>query len=200
MIRAGRIDEICSESGKWVIIDIGFANNTRSSGLLLGQDFCGDLQFSEAVNRISDYVSVQTGPVNLLIEAPLSVAFDHNGNPKGRSIERQTDNTPRYWYLGVGCQVMVAALYLTKALLQANPNADIRLFEGFVSYREVRRQNRPHYSDALLLKEVVDHPDTYADAIFSGDSLKIDATDGLHSAFLVSGIDPGIPPIIKRAG
>jgi hypothetical protein len=200
MMRAGRINEICPDSGKWVIIDIGFANNARSSGLLLDKDFRDDLRFSEAVNRICDYVSVQTAPINLLIEAPLSVAFDHRGNPKGRSIERQTDNTPRYWYLGVGCQVMVAALYLTKALLQAHPNADIRLFEGFVSYRGARRENRPHYRDALLLREVVDHPDRYSDAIFPSESLKIDPNDTLSSAFLVVGIDAGIPPIIKRNG
>jgi hypothetical protein len=47
---------------------------------------------------------------------------------------------------------------------------------------------------------VVDHPDRHSDAIFPSESLKIDPNDTLRSAFLVAGIDAGIPPIIKRNG
>lgn len=136
--------------------------------------------------------------VNLLIEAPLSVAFDHRGNPIGRSVEKQNSNT-RYWYVGLGCAVMVAALYLIKAVIQAKPNADIRLFEGFVSYKESKKKTG-HCQDVLLLREVVDNPDRYSDAIFLSDSLKMDHTDTPNSAFMVAGVDAGIPPIIMRNG
>jgi hypothetical protein len=198
MIRAGRSDEIRADSGKWVIIDIGFANNARSCGLLFENESPVDVQFSEAIHRICRFISLQSGPVNLLIEAPLSVAFDHRGNPKGRSVEKQNSNT-RYWYVGLGCAVMVAALYLIKAVIQAKPNADIRLFEGFVSYKESKKKTG-HCQDVLLLREVVDNPDRYSDAIFLSDSLKMDHTDTLNSAFMVAGVDAGIPPIIMRNG
>jgi hypothetical protein len=198
MIRAGRTDEIRADSGKWVIIDIGFANNARSCGLLFESESPVEVQFSEAVHQICRYISVQSGPVNLLIEAPLSVAFDHRGNPKGRSVEKQNRNT-RYWYVGLGCSVMVAALYLVKAVIQTKPNADVRLFEGFVSYKEAMKKAN-HCQDVLLLRDVVDNPERYSDAIFSSDSLKMNQTDTLNSAFLVAGVDAGIPPIIMRNG
>ncbi len=198
MIRAGRADEIKANSGKWVIIDIGFANNARSCGLLIHNDPPVEVQFAEAVRRISSFISAQSGPINLLIEAPLSVAFDYRGNPKGRSIERQGNHT-RYWYVGLGCSVMVATLYLIKEIIQTNRDADIRLFEGFVSFREPGNRAN-HSADVALLREVIDNPNEYQNAIVLGSSIRIDETDILHSAFLVTGIDAGIPPIIMRNG
>jgi hypothetical protein len=198
MMRAGRTEEIRADSGKWVIIDIGFANSARSCGLLLEDGPPVEMQFGEAVDEICKYVSVAGGPVNLLIEAPLSVAFDLRGNPKGRSIERQNSST-RYWYVGLGCGVMVAAMYLVKAVVKAQPNADVRLFEGFVSYKQAGKK-RTHCEDVAFLKEVVSNPDRYSDAIVAGGSLKMDPTDTLNSAFLVAGVDLGIPPIIMRNG
>jgi hypothetical protein len=198
-MRAGRPEEIRADSGTWVIIDIGFSNSARSCGLLLEDGSPVEMQFGEAVDEISKYLlSVAEGPVNLLIEAPLSVAFDLRGNPKGRSVERQNGST-RYWYVGLGCGVMVAAMYLIKALMKAQPNADVRLFEGFVSYKQAGKK-RTHCDDIALLREVVNNPDRYSDAIVAGDSLKIDPTDTLNSAFLVAGVDLGIPPIIMRNG
>jgi hypothetical protein len=91
---------------------------------------------------------------------------------------------------------MVAALYLVRRVMEAKPDADIRLFEGFVSYKT--KKKRTHCDDAALLKVVVDNPDRHASNIFSSDSLKMDSTDTLVSAFLVAGIDAGIPPVIMR--
>jgi hypothetical protein len=198
MIRAGTTDEIRADSGKWVIIDIGFANTARSCGLLFDNETPIEVQFGEAVRRICTYLSVLSGPVNLLIEAPLSVTFDCRGNPKGRSVERQGSNT-RYWYAGLGCAVMVAALYLVRAIIRANPDADVRLFEGFVSFHDPGNRAN-HCADVTVLREVIDNPNEYSCAIVPSDSLKSDETDTLHSAFLVAGIDAGIPPIIMRKG
>jgi hypothetical protein len=198
MIRAGTTDEIRADTGKWVIIDIGFANNARSCGLLIDNERPVQVRFGEAVHRICTYLSVSSGPVNLLIEAPLSVAFDCHKNPKGRSVEMQGRRT-RYWYINSGCVVMVAALYLVRKIVQENPDADVRLFEGFVSFHE-QRNRANHCSDVVVLREVIDNPNKYSCAIVSSDSLKIDETDTLLSTFLVAGIDAGITPIIMRNG
>jgi hypothetical protein len=198
MMRPGRIDEIHASSGKWIVLDIGFANRARSCGLLLHDHSPDEVQFAEAMRRISLFLSAESGPFNLLIEAPLSVAFDRHGNPKGKRVERQ-GNVTRYWYVGLGCSVMVATLYLVKKVVEENPDADIRLFEGFVSYHEARNRAN-HCADVLLLREVVDDPKKYADAIIPRRSLKTDETDILYSAFLIAGADGGVPPVIMRNG
>ena len=48
-----------------------------------------------------------------------------------------------------------------KAAIQAKPDADIRLFEGFVSYKKTKKK-RTHCEDAALLREVVDNPGRYS--------------------------------------
>lgn len=199
MIRAGTTEEIKADSGKWVIIDIGFANNARSCGLLFADGSPVEMQFGEAVTQICRFTSVAEGPVNLLIEAPLSVAFDVRGNPKGRSIEKQSDGSTRYWYVGLGCGVMTAAMYLIMAVLKSESRVEVRLFEGFVSFKRAGKK-RSHCEDVMLLKEVVDNPGRHSNSIVAGESLKINSTDILYSAFLVAGVDLGIPPVIVRSG
>ncbi|MFH0787710.1 MAG: hypothetical protein V2B13_08845 [Pseudomonadota bacterium] len=94
---------------------------------------------------------------------------------------------------------MVATLYLMKEIIEANPDADIRLFEGFVSYREPGNRAN-HCADIALLREVVDNPKKYPEAIVPSGSLKTDETDTLYSAFLIAGMNGGVPPIIMRNG
>ena len=199
MVRAGTAEEIRADSGEWVIIDIGFANSVRSCGLLFAGGSPVEMQFAEAVAKTCRFISLAEGPVNLLIEAPLSVAFDSRGNPKGRSIEKQSDGSTRYWYVGPGCGVMVAAMYLVTAVLKAEPKVEVRLFEGFVSFKkpEGRRATvRTLYS----FTEVVNNPERHSNSIVAGKALKIESTDTLNSAFLVAGVDLGIPPVIVGNG
>ncbi len=80
MIRAGRKTEI-SSAGEWLILDIGFANKSASCGLLVNRESPVELQFNEAKEKICQFISSSMRPVNLVIEAPLSVAFDSKGNP-----------------------------------------------------------------------------------------------------------------------
>lgn len=90
---------------------------------------------------------------------------------------------------------MVAALYLIKSISESSPKVEIRLFEGFVLFKSLGTRS-DHLQDVKLLKEVIDNPSNYADAIISEDAIKMNPTDSLQSAFLVMGIDAGIPPII----
>jgi hypothetical protein len=156
MIRAGLINEITWTSGEWIFFDVGFSNNSRSCGLLKGDANPIELRFNEAIGKISSYIVNTEAPINLVIEAPLSVSFDKKGNPKGRTIEKDNGKT-RYWYIGPGCAVMVATLYALQTLEKICSDREIRLFEGFVSFKDIQERTN-HSKDVLLLRDVVKAP------------------------------------------
>ena len=198
MIRAGAKSEIALSSGEWLILDIGFAKTgRRTCGLLVNRESPVEIDFNETTERLCHFIANSTKPVNLVIEAPLSVAFDSKGNPTGRAVEKQGSKT-RYWYTGLGCAVMVAALYLVRRIITEAPsNVEIRLFEGFVSFKEKGTESN-HSMDVKRLREVIENPNRYPESIIEPEALKMNDSDRLQSAFLVAGIDAGIPPLIMR--
>ncbi|MCG5539321.1 hypothetical protein [Halorhodospira sp. 9622] len=198
MMRAGTEVEITQSSGEWLILDIGFANKSRSCGLLINNEQPVDLQFSEAVKRICDFIVNSRQPVNLMIEAPLSVAFDDQGNPTGRSVEKQGGKT-RYWYFGLGCTIIIAALYLLREVFESKGKTEVRLFEGFVSFKDKNKKSN-HSRDVKMLREVVEDRSSHPGAIVEEAGLRIKESDTLKSAFMVAGMDVGVPPVIVRNG
>ncbi|NLE25507.1 MAG: hypothetical protein GX625_09235 [Clostridiaceae bacterium] len=196
MIRAGSIEEIHWKSGNWVFLDIGFSNKSSSCGLLFGDGEAYEAQFNGAVSDICNFIKNCESPVNLVVEAPLSVSFDKNGNPKGRKPERQNGKT-RYWYVGLGCSVMVATTYLMREISKIHVNSEVRLFEGFVSFKSKNIASN-HSNDVLALRASIKNPSI--EAIVRPNELKIDTSDIISSAFKVSGMDYGVPPIIQNHG
>ncbi|HLQ51416.1 MAG TPA: hypothetical protein VK129_07955 [Terriglobales bacterium] len=196
MIQSGDKSHIQWSDGNWVFLDIGFSNSARSCGLILGDTAPQCVQFNDAKKKILERVRDSISTLNLVIEAPLSVCFDSKGNPKGRRIEK-SENKNRYWYIGPGCTVMVAAMYLIREIYQVGPKVSVRLFEGFISYKDSSRSSN-HKTDVCLLREVVWDPIRFSDSIYSADQLKTEETDSLCSAFCVAGFDCGIPVVIKR--
>ena len=75
--------------------------------------------------------------------------------------------------------------------------AELRLFEGFVSFKPMSEVT-DHSKDVVLLREVTQSPSIYDDAIVDPSSLRRNPTDTLQSAFKVLGKDYGIPPVIRR--
>ncbi len=195
MIRAGRTSEILWSNGTWLILDIGFSNKSKSCGLLLDDGEPENVLFHEAVEIVRK-TARQHKSLNLVIEAPLSVSFDTHGNPKVRSIEKQ-DNKMRGWYCGPGSAVMVAAMYLLKQVTDSSRDNEIRLFEGFISYKN-KRNKTSHAKDAELLMEVIKHPKLFMECILEPELLKLDYSDEIVSAFKVTGMNIGVPPVIKR--
>jgi hypothetical protein len=198
MIHAGTLADIVWSGGTWVFLDIGFSKKRKSCGLLVHDAAPAEFQFYRARDEIVDLVRKATAPVNLRIEAPLSVAFDKSGNPNGRRIEKQGAKT-RYWYNGLGCAVMVAAMYLVRAIHESCPRHEVRLFEGFVSYKDPALES-DHLRDVLLMRKVIKDPAGNAASIIAPDSLKMAIDDRLVSAFCVAGFDCGVPPVIKCDG
>jgi len=199
MIEPGTREQITWGDGNWLFLDVGFSANKSSSGLLVGDAEPRTWQFGEASRRIVEHVRHAKSPTSLVIEAPLSVCFNKSGNPTGRLIERESlegKTKTRYWHAGLGCSVMVAAMYLIRDIADAAPVSSVRLFEGFVSYKD-RNLRTDHRADVHLLREVVKDPKRFSDCIIGPDKL-CGSSGKIVSAFKVCGIDCGVPPVIKR--
>ncbi len=194
MLRSGVINECNRASGRWVFVDLGFANAKSSCGLLIDDGDPVELTFAHMAGEVCDFARRSSSPMNLVLEAPLSVAFNAAGNPAGRAPEKRGSET-RYWYVGLGCTVMVAATYLVRALLNTRSSCDVRLFEGFASFKP-KGSKSSHAGDVLALRSAAWTPGTGGGRIIAPQELKLDASDTIQSAFLVAGMDLGVPPVI----
>lgn len=193
-IRAATIAEASRSSGDWVFVDLGFASRARSCGLLVGGGEAQTLSFSELQNAILALCIKQSKPLNVLLEAPLSVAFGPNGNPIGRSVEKRNGQT-RYWYVGLGCSVLVAATYLLRSINDLPVTREIRLFEGLVSFKQ-KSIPSSHTQDVTALREVIWTHDPSKGRIVSPEALVSNQGDRVFSAFRVANMDFGIPPVV----
>ncbi|HMV54588.1 MAG TPA: hypothetical protein PLX20_11875 [Rhodocyclaceae bacterium] len=194
MIHAGTKANANRFTGDWIFVDIGFAEKASSCGLLVGDGTPEVISFSRLCSRVLEIVGTGSNPLNLLIEAPLSVAFNEDGNPTGRRIERRGSQT-RYWYVGLGCSVLVAATYLLRAINKDVGEREVRLFEGFASFKE-KNSRSSHRKDVLDLRRVVWEGDSELGSTVSADALVVCSTHQLCSAFLVAGMNFGIPPVV----
>lgn len=193
MIKAGNIKDIQWSNGNWLIFDIGFSNNKKSSALLFNNNKPNVYQYNEAVTKVIELIR-NHATVNLVIEAPLSIAFDRKGNPKGRIVEKKGQRT-RYWYFGPGCTVLVATTHFMRKLVDSKLTSNVRLFEGFVSYKE-KGNISDHLRDVQLLKKAImsRNPLKY---YIEPHELKLADNDILESAFKVAKMDFCIPPVIQ---
>ncbi len=161
-IIAGCTTDINKGSGQWLIVDIGFSSTAPSCGVWNGTGKPSVVTFGDLVKLVTREVQ-EAGPedLNLLLEAPLSVAFQQNNNPTRRSCDSQ-DGKYRDWYVNAGATTLIAAGYLLRALDGCQRQRNVRLFEGFVSFK--RSEDRPrskaariaaHKKDVLKLKNAV---------------------------------------------
>jgi hypothetical protein len=198
MIRAGTAAEANRHSGEWVFVDLGFAEKAKSCGLLIGDGEPEEVSFSQLRERLLEIIAADRKPLNLLIEAPLSVSFNEHGNPTGRSIEKR-DSRTRYWYVGLGCSVLVAATYLLRAIQDDNPNRDIRLFEGIASFKP-KGVRSSHSNDVLNLRKVIWNDSSTSGLILPPEKLATSPRHKVLSAFVVAGMDFGVPAVVALPG
>jgi hypothetical protein len=194
MLRSGLIPEVTRASGEWAFVDIGFAREGRTSGLLVEDGEPKLLTFSELRAAITTLVSESGRPLNLVIEAPLSAAFTKLGNPAGRAIEK-SDASHRYWYAGLGCQVTIAAAYVLRAVLETPIAREIRLFEAFVTFKSAGIRSS-HAADVRAMRSVVWGDADAVGRIIAPDQLRGPNAESIESAFKVFGFDLGVPPVI----
>jgi len=195
MITAGKKSEVHWGKGNWAFLDIGFSNNRPSCGFVFADDPPKNLRYGEARRAIVDLILRHNSTMNLVIEAPLSVCFDADRNPKGRIMEKQGSRT-RYWYNGLGCAVLTAATYLIRDIYEATtslPNVNVHHFEGFVSFKE---GGTDHKKDACELRKRVREAPLNNGSIYDSDELRLCESDQICSALCVAGLDYGVPAVI----
>ena len=199
MIEAGTREQIKWDDDTWIIWDVGFGENVKSSGLLMPHRKCECFRFSCAKHLILEHVQNTKRLTNLVIEAPLSVCFNKDGNPAPRErverVEIDGEIKFRRWYLAGG--IMMAAMYVIRAIADASPKSPVRLFEGFVSYK-AKGVRSNHCRDVTLLREVIEEPEKFAECIHPRENLSSNPTDRIESAFKFRGLDYGVPAVIKR--
>ena len=198
IIESGTADQIRWDDDTWIIWDVGFGEDVKSSGLLLPRSEPRRFRFECAKQLIVEHIKNTRTLTNLVIEAPLSVCFNQHGNPTPRRcVERvEVDGKIQFrrWYQVGG--IIIAAMYVIRAIAEAAPNAKVRLFEGFVSYKTKGRSS-DHCGDVLLLRDVIQQPERFAACTYSMESLRGDLNNRIESAFKVCGLDCGVPVVIK---
>lgn len=195
MIRSGSISEIDHRQGIWAYLDLGFSKK-ETCGLIVGDEAPHELSYSDAVASLSSLPGKGHNTVNLVVEAPLSVAFDSRGNPTGRACELHNGQA-RYWYVGAGAIVTLAAMYMIPALDLAFKGKELILYEGFVSFKA---RKSTHQGDAALLRDTVVHKERNSARFIDPSAFKQKPSDVIRGAFEVQGINSGVPPIIAVFG
>lgn len=194
-IFAASIEDIRQDSGDWVFVDIGFAKEAnKTCGFARGGSKPKEVNFANMVRLVCEASGNGDGLLNLLIEAPLSVAFDYRGNPTGRRFEKRGSDT-RYWYNGLGCSVLTAATYLLFQIKESRPTRQIRLVEGFASFKTQSTENSTHADDVFKLRNVAWKLGDTPGCVIAAEDLMTEG-DHLCSAFKVSGMDFGVPPVV----
>ena len=225
----------------WVIVDIGFSGRSRSCGITINgkkipdpvQGYnvnpskprtLGDKHYGMLCPAIKEWLNNDEGSVeerafNLMIEAPLSMAFASRsnsdasprgvlqGNPIARIPDRleatdangRTQTQQRLWYTQPASGLMVASMRLIQELAAALEDWEIRLFEGFVSFKE-GNEPKGHWRDTCKLWKAL--PIT-SDSKLPQSRPVVDPTDGKVESILgLMGCerDNETPPILRVTG
>jgi len=118
-------------------IDLGFSGSKASCGLAFRESQGADVvpqnyRFDACVKKAAELFASHKDSV-LILEAPLSAAFNSKGNPQSRG-DFEGMPKPRWWSLRAGAAMALAAQYFLKDLSQRIPK-DVRcnLIEGFIT-------------------------------------------------------------------
>ncbi len=155
--------------------------------------------FGSLVKFIIKESQISGQPLSLLLEAPLSVAFNNDGNPTHRSTDREPGETPRDWWYNSGASMLVASGHLLRRVKDCGVRREVRLFEGFVSFKSAG-QVSDHEADVSRLRCAAWDP--MQKFVTCRDKLKAPGreSDTLESAFKFAGMDFGLPPVVKGCG
>ena len=161
-ISAGSANDISKDTGCWMIVDVGFSAEQSSCGVWTVTKGYRPMTFAELKREvIQEAESAYPSRLNLMLEAPLSVAFNRDGNPTRRVCDEIVINKKlkyRDFYVNAGALVLIAADHLLRTLRWSGRHGDVRLFEGFVSFK-TKDTKSSEREDVMKLKEIVWHPD-----------------------------------------
>ncbi len=191
-IRAGTVEQISKDSGEWLFVDLGFSKSRKSCGIVDQKGDGKEVKFARLAELVTAEAQKRSPkPLNLMLEAPLSVAFADNGNPSGRLFEKQ-GRKHWYWYENAGAAMVIAAGYLLRKLQDCGIQREVRLFEGFMPGKQATPKDR-HVEVAKKLRNAVWNLDAS-----KSPSKKIKALDSgcVKSISNLFGMDFSVPPVI----
>lgn len=213
-IVAGTKEDIRIDSGEWLIIDIGYGKNSATNAIWQSGEILGTPGTIRSVHYrdVKPLVieAAQRNPckvLHLAIEAPLSAAFDGDGDPTTRFCdklqkpgEEKFDTRP--WFNNSGSSTLVLAEFLLRELHKDNIGKRwIKLFEGHVSFKfgkshkpRFRTARNRHEADVLAIKHEIQHKNDCN--IFDKKRLRMDQDITLKTPFGFLGKDL-IPPVIR---
>ena len=236
-----RRDTMNPDSPPWVIIDLGFSGSSRSCGITINGSRIpdplegyrstsskpkrpGDKHYGMLCPAITEWLSTHYSPekpgaINLMIEAPLSMAFTkrsasgdrlrgaRQGNPIARIPDRLegTDTNgraqvhQRLWYTQPASGLMIASIRLIQELATALDGWDIRLFEGFVSFKK-GDEPKGHWRDTReLWRALPEDPAPFEPSIHP----IVDPQEGTVESILGlvnMSTSSDVPPILRITG
>ena len=194
-IRAGTVDEIIQESGDWLFVDVGFSSKKKSCGVLKNSGYPCTMKFGSLLDFVVKEVQTpDQPPLNLLLEAPLSVTFDKHGNPARRSTDKEGDKY-RDWWVNAAPAMIVATGHLLRRVKCSDIQREVRLFEGFASFKSSRSKSS-HKEDVVRLRCAA-WGDPKRNLVTCPDKLQIQNAEPTNSALAFADMDFGVPPVVK---
>ena len=209
-IRAGTVEALREDSGDWLFVDVGFSSTDKSCGVLKNNEEPKTMKFGHLVNWVVKEVQTPGPELNLLLEAPLSVAFDKYGNPARRATDSEEGKKGkefRDWWYNAGASTLLATAHLLRQVKTYEVKRRVRLFEGFASFKSTRPDPKwcrierfsetdwPHIEDLLRLRCAAF--DESRKFVTDQDNLKTPTVASLISTFKFADMDFGIPPVVK---
>lgn len=137
-------------------IDLGFSATKETCGVAAwptDTNFQASMNYSRFMESTCKWISKNDSEVVLILEAPLSGAFDPEGNPIPRGdFERFHSETnrssPRHWNIMAGASMALAAIHFCHALsFRIKQDVVIRLVEGFASRYTDNQHYKPSHID-----------------------------------------------------
>lgn len=158
-------------------VDMGISGSSKSCGVaqMMSAGPIGQKHyFSDAIRTVADFFRSHKGGV-LILEAPLSAAFDKDGNPCARG-DFEKVGKPRWWNLRAGASMALASLHFCHRLRELLPqDIGIQLVEGFV----VGQDSVDHDIVAARLAEAFHNPEGSNWHVVAGDGHAISILEWL---------------------
>jgi len=145
-------------------VDLGFGAS-ETCGIAIGGMKDTPKPFLRSFGGCVSHIArlVKDGTIDaLIVEAPLSGIFNHDGDPQWRPpferkvVKNKTER--RYWYTQPGSTVCLAAVAFFSRLLETIPKSDrsVLVFEGYFTFKPKGRSD--HIRDAVKLVEAAIDP------------------------------------------
>jgi hypothetical protein len=153
--------------GPTCAVDLGFATAQNASNGITFSDGINQvipptaLCFSAAVALLNQtLLQFQGRDATLILESPLSMAFDHAGNPCHRNVELGRNyrrgarpTTPKGWFYQAGANLTLGSVRFLRSLAIPD-NVNVYLIEGF--YCSIR-PGEEHPPDQVVASILVEH-------------------------------------------